>query len=69
MHSMLKPAAIAAIVGLGLCGCTHTEKTVGGAAIGGVGGAAIGSAVAGTGGAIVGGVGGAAAGAVIGSRS
>ncbi|MDX3924990.1 MAG: hypothetical protein QHC90_04165 [Shinella sp.] len=47
-------------------GCTTTQKTIGGAAVGGVGGAVVGDAVAGTGGAIVGGVGGAIAGGAIG---
>jgi hypothetical protein len=46
-------------------GCTTTERTVTGAAVGGVGGAIVGDAVAGTGGAIVGGVGGAVAGGAI----
>lgn len=51
---------------LATAGCTTSQKSLGGAAVGGVGGAVIGDAVAGTGGAIVGGVGGAVAGAAIG---
>ena len=47
-------------------GCTTTEKTITGAAVGGVSGAVAGSAIAGSGGAIVGGIGGAVAGGIIG---
>jgi len=50
-------------------GCTTTERTVGGAAIGGVGGAVIGDAVGGSGGAVVGGLAGGTAGALIGRNS
>ena len=46
--------------------CTTTQKTVGGAVVGGVGGAVLGDAVAGTGGAVVGGVAGAVAGGAVG---
>ena len=46
-------------------GCTTGQKTLAGAAVGGVGGAVVGDAIAGTGGAIVGGVGGAVAGGAI----
>ncbi|HEU4987059.1 MAG TPA: hypothetical protein VFT89_08350 [Rhizobiaceae bacterium] len=49
-------------------GCSTTQKTIGGAALGGVGGAVVGDAIAGTGGAVVGGVGGAVAGAAIARR-
>lgn len=61
---------------LGICaslailgGCTTSERTVGGAAIGGVGGAVVGNAVGGTGGAVVGGLAGGTAGAIIGRNS
>ncbi|MDZ5698112.1 hypothetical protein [Chelativorans sp. M5D2P16] len=47
-------------------GCTTTEKTITGAAVGGLGGAVVGDAIAGTGGAVVGGIGGAVAGGAIG---
>jgi hypothetical protein len=57
----------AALFALG--GCTTNERTVGGAAIGGVGGAVVGNAVGGTGGAVVGGLAGGTAGAVIGRNS
>lgn len=50
-------------------GCTTTERTVSGAAIGGVGGAVVGDAIGGTGGAVVGGLAGGTAGAVIGRNS
>ncbi|MEC5291392.1 hypothetical protein VSX64_09710 [Aurantimonas sp. C2-6-R+9] len=46
--------------------CTTTQKTVGGAVVGGVGGAVLGDAIAGTGGAVVGGVAGAVAGGAVG---
>lgn len=46
--------------------CTTTEKTITGAAVGGVSGAVAGNAVAGSGGALVGGIGGAIAGGMIG---
>lgn len=68
MTTLLRPFLIISTVGLSLTftACTQTQKTISGAAIGGVGGAVIGDAVAGTGGAIVGGVGGAVAGAAVG---
>ena len=47
-------------------GCSRTQRTLGGAAIGGASGAVIGDAVGGTGGAVIGGVGGAVAGGYIG---
>ena len=47
-------------------GCSTTEKTITGAAVGGVGGAVAGNAIAGSGGALVGGIGGAVAGGLIG---
>lgn len=53
---------------IGLSGCTTTQKTIGGAAVGGVGGAVVGDAIAGTGGAVVGGIGGAVAGAAVARR-
>lgn len=51
---------------LAASGCSTTEKTVAGAAVGGVSGAVVGDAVAGSGGAVVGGIGGAVAGGAIG---
>lgn len=51
---------------LAASGCSTTEKTIAGAAVGGVGGAVVGDAIAGSGGAIVGGIGGAVAGGAIG---
>jgi hypothetical protein len=46
-------------------GCSTTERTIGGAVVGGVGGAVVGDAIAGTGGAVVGGATGAVAGAAV----
>ncbi|MBS9720569.1 hypothetical protein JYU29_07710 [Tianweitania sp. BSSL-BM11] len=65
---MTKMLAAAFILGAAFtsAGCTTTEKTVGGAAAGGVGGAVVGNAIGGTGGAVIGGVGGAVAGGAIG---
>ncbi|MBP0439880.1 hypothetical protein [Tianweitania sediminis] len=65
---MTKRLAVLAVLGATLvgAGCTTSERTVGGAVVGGVGGAVVGNAVAGTGGAVVGGVGGAVAGGAIG---
>ncbi len=51
---------------LSMSACTTTQKTVGGAAVGGVGGALIGGAVGDTTGAVVGGLGGAVAGGLVG---
>ena len=47
-------------------GCSRTQRTLGGAAIGGASGAVIGDAVGGSTGAVVGGVGGAVAGGYVG---
>ena len=68
---MKKFASIAVILvaGLSMTACTTTEKTLGGAAIGGGAGALVGGAVGGYGGAVVGGAAGAAGGAIVGSRS
>jgi hypothetical protein len=68
INDMTRIIAAAAILGASLAatGCSTTEKTVGGAVVGGVGGAVVGNAIAGTGGAVVGGVGGAVAGGAIG---
>lgn len=68
---MPRPILLAAGLALATLatGCTTTERTVGGAVIGGAGGAVIGDAVGGTGGAIVGGVAGGTAGAVVGRNS
>ena len=59
-------AATVVVATLGMSACTTTQKTVGGAAVGGVGGALIGGAVGNTTGAVIGGVGGAVAGGLIG---
>ena len=50
-------------------GCTTTERTVGGAAIGGTGGAVLGNAIGGSGGAVIGGLAGGTAGALVGRES
>ena len=66
---MKRTAGVALVLGCALmagAGCTSNQKTLGGAAVGGVGGAVVGDAIAGTGGAVVGGVGGAVAGAAVG---
>ncbi|WIJ24072.1 hypothetical protein [Devosia sp. RR2S18] len=59
------PIAVVAVAALSITGCTSTQRTVTGAAVGGVAGAAVGGAVAGTPGAVVGAGAGAATGAVI----
>ncbi|TWG98047.1 hypothetical protein L598_000200001860 [Mesorhizobium sp. J18] len=59
---------LAASLAAATAGCSTTQKTIGGAAVGGVGGAVVGDAIAGTGGAVVGGVGGALAGAAVARR-
>ncbi|MCT8998729.1 hypothetical protein [Chelativorans intermedius] len=51
-----------------VAGCSTTEKTIAGAAAGGVGGAVAGNAIGGSGGALVGGIAGAAAGGLIARR-
>jgi hypothetical protein len=63
-----KIIAVTAVLGAAFvgAGCTTSERTVGGAAVGGVGGAVVGNAIGGTGGAVIGGVGGAVAGGAIG---
>lgn len=66
---MIKKLGMLCLVGgmiTATAGCTTTEKTITGAAVGGVGGAVAGSAIAGSGGAIVGGIGGAVAGGMVG---
>lgn len=63
------PIAVVLVSAMSLTACTTTEKTVTGAAVGGVTGAVVGGAVGGYGGAVVGGGVGAATGAVVGSRS
>ncbi|MCQ8781272.1 hypothetical protein [Mangrovibrevibacter kandeliae] len=68
MRAVLTTLSILTLAGLATAGCTHDQKTLGGAAVGAGGGALIGSAVGGTGGAVIGGVGGGVAGAVVGSR-
>ncbi len=65
MTRMLAVAAVLSACAIGT-GCSTSQKTVGGAVVGGVGGAVVGDANAGTGGAVVGGVGGAVAGAAVG---
>lgn len=50
-------------------GCTTTERTVGGALIGGAGGAVVGDAIGGSGGAVIGGLAGGTAGALVGRES
>ncbi len=47
-------------------GCSTTDKTITGAAAGGIGGAVAGNAIGGSGGALIGGIGGAVAGGMIG---
>lgn len=68
MARNLAALALLGLAAFAASGCTTTQKTIGGAAVGGVGGAVVGDAVAGTGGAVVGGVGGALAGAAVGRR-
>ncbi len=69
MKPLVKSSLALGAVLLMATGCTTTERTVGGAAIGGVGGAAVGNAVGGSGGAIIGGLAGGTAGALIGRES
>ncbi|MEF2554264.1 hypothetical protein VQ042_23555 [Aurantimonas sp. A2-1-M11] len=66
MNTKLTTITIVMAALLAASGCTRTQQTIGGAAVGGVGGAVLGNAVAGTGGAVIGGVGGAVAGGAIG---
>lgn len=69
MRTLWKPAlAVGAVLAVS-SGCTTSERTVGGALIGGTGGAVIGDAVGGTGGAVVGGLAGGTAGALVGRNS
>jgi len=71
VEGAVKKILIASILTIGLAGCgeTRTDRTLTGAAIGGVSGAAIGGLATGTGGgAAVGAVIGAAGGAIIGSN-
>ncbi|GHD08729.1 glycine zipper 2TM domain-containing protein [Tianweitania populi] len=65
---MTRMIAAVAILGAALAstGCSTNQKTLGGAAVGGVGGAVVGNSIGGTGGAVIGGVGGAVAGGAIG---
>ncbi|KHJ54199.1 hypothetical protein IGS74_13805 [Aureimonas sp. OT7] len=69
MKKTWKPVLALAAVVMITAGCTQTERTVSGAAIGGVGGAAVGNAVGGGTGALIGGLGGAGAGALIGRNT
>jgi hypothetical protein len=69
MIALWKPALALGAVLMVSTGCTTTERTVGGAAIGGVGGAVVGDAIGGSGGAVIGGLAGGTAGAVIGRNS
>ncbi|WP_182084850.1 YMGG-like glycine zipper-containing protein [Aureimonas sp. ME7] len=69
MTSNWKTAVVLGASLLTFAGCTTTERTVGGAAIGGVGGAVVGNAVGGSSGAVIGGLAGGTAGAVIGNQS
>jgi hypothetical protein len=66
MRRMIGVTAVVACSLLAATGCTTTQKSIGGAVVGGVGGAVVGDAVAGTGGAIIGGVGGAVVGSAVG---
>lgn len=69
---MRTPLKIALALGAVLTvstGCTTSERTVGGALIGGTGGAVVGNAVGGSGGAIVGGLAGGTAGALVGRNT
>ena len=66
MNTRLYTVTVAVAVMLAAAGCSRTQKTIGGAAVGGVSGALIGDAVGGTGGAVIGGVGGAVAGGAVG---
>lgn len=63
------PIALVLVSALSITACTTTQKTVTGAAVGGVAGAVVGGAVAGTPGAVVGAAVGGGTGAVIGSKS
>ncbi|WP_062211005.1 YMGG-like glycine zipper-containing protein [Aureimonas sp. AU12] len=69
MTPLIKSSLALGAVLLATAGCTTSERTVGGAAIGGVGGAVVGNAVGGSGGALIGGLAGGTAGAVIGNQS
>ncbi|KAA0970188.1 hypothetical protein FPY71_06535 [Aureimonas fodinaquatilis] len=69
MTSKIKSVAALAAIVLLTAGCTQTERTVSGAAIGGVGGAAIGNAVGGGTGALIGGLAGAGTGALVGRNT
>ncbi|WP_245198842.1 YMGG-like glycine zipper-containing protein [Jiella mangrovi] len=68
MKTVVKSSFVLAMVaGLAIStGCSRTQKTLGGAAIGGAGGAVVGNAVGGSTGAVVGGVSGAVVGGVVG---
>lgn len=68
IHSLKALAIVAAVAGTAT-GCTTTERTVGGAVIGGTGGAILGNAIGGSGGAVVGAVAGGSVGAVVGNDS
>ncbi|WP_019996352.1 YMGG-like glycine zipper-containing protein [Aureimonas ureilytica] len=69
MKPLVKSSIALGAIMMLAAGCTTTERTIGGAAIGGVGGAAVGNAIGGSGGAIIGGVAGGTAGALIGRES
>ncbi len=69
MKSVWMPALALGAVMLVSTGCTTSERTVGGALIGGAGGAVVGNAVGGSTGAVIGGVAGGTGGALIGRNS
>jgi uncharacterized protein YcfJ len=62
------PVALVVVAALSLSACTMTQRTVSGAAVGGLAGAAVGGAVGGGGGALLGAVAGGAGGAYLGSN-
>ncbi len=66
MTSTWKTALVLGAATLTMAGCTTTERTVGGAVVGGAGGAVIGNAIGGSGGAVIGGLAGGTAGALVG---
>ncbi|WAJ29260.1 glycine zipper 2TM domain-containing protein [Antarcticirhabdus aurantiaca] len=62
-------AAAIALSCMAFAGCSTTERTVGGALIGGTGGAVVGDALGGSGGAVAGALVGGTAGAVVGRNT
>ena len=69
MKTFVKTSLALGAVVMVTAGCTTTERTVGGALIGGAGGAVVGDAIGGSGGAVIGGLAGGTAGALIGRES